>query len=83
MPKRHKAIQFQHIARDSDSAGLLIEQLRYAGLVNVVSEKEIEDGRVAYLLKIQAPHDLNESVWIDHNVNRMKSFGINAVEVFV
>jgi hypothetical protein len=78
---RKRCVLFQHITKDRDSAGLLIEQLRYAGLVKVIKETEIESG-TAYMLEINCPKGLNDLVWAQQNAERMRSFGINAQDAF-
>jgi hypothetical protein len=74
---------FQHITSyGADTSGLLIEQLRYAGLLKVVRETEIDnhDGTysTAYMLEVNCPHGLDDEVWARQNAERMRSFGINA-----
>jgi hypothetical protein len=78
---RKRAVIFMHITKDRDSAGLLIEQLRYAGIVKIVTESEIDSG-TSYMLEINCPHGLNDRVWAKQNADRMKSFGINAEDTF-
>lgn len=80
MKHRH-AVQFQIVVSDNDKAtGLLIEQLRYAGIVSVMRESDELEART-YILKITSPRGLNDKVWTQCNVERMQSFGINAVQV--
>ena len=85
MARRKHAIQFLHIASSARGAdaGLLIEQLRHAGIVSVVSEKAVGEDRVAYMLQIRCPHGLNDVSWAARNAERMRSFGINATDILV
>ena len=66
-----------------NSASLLVEQLRYAGLVFGVSHQyrndEDSDGVLSFT--IESPGGFKPSAWADMNVRRMKSFGIKAEEV--
>lgn len=60
------------------NGGLLIEQLRSAGVVHVVKERHEMEG-CYYLLEIRCPrgpYDLR--MWADMNASRMQSFGLNA-----
>lgn len=81
--KRKRCVLFQWTVPDHNtgSVGMLIEQLRYAGLVKVVKETDNENGR-AFVLEINAPKGYDDRAWAHQNVNRMKSFGINAVDTF-
>lgn len=58
--------------RTEGGAGLLVEQLRYAGIVNREGQKEFT---------IWCPPGLNGSVWQSQNSDRMASFGIHAEKV--
>ena len=53
---------------------LLIESLRYAGLVEV--HRADNDGVCFDLI---CPHGLDDKVWAKANAERMQSFGYNAV----
>lgn len=80
MATKRKAIQLQWLKAEDPrghSADLLIEQLRYMGLVSIISESE--DG---YMLQVQEPRGVEAGgCWADQNAERMRSFGINAVVV--
>jgi len=72
------AVQFMFLSGDNiHGAGLLIEQLRYAGKLSVVRENVVETG-TWYVLQIRPPHGYNDVRWAQQNVERMQSFGINA-----
>ena len=62
---------------------MLVEQLRYAGLVGSVNVKyendEDADGTLSFT--IWEPSGVRGKVWAEQNVARMRSFGIKAEEV--
>lgn len=57
---------------DKDSAMLLVEQLRYAGLIT-------KEGENAFT--ILPPKGVSSDVWALQNAKRMRSFGIIAESV--
>lgn len=78
--KREPCILLQWIDNDKvggHTSGLLIEQLRYCGLVSVVKQTE-NLTNTTYILEIPAPRGVDKRVWADQNALRMKSFGLNA-----
>lgn len=84
MSMRRFCILMQWTGRDNDNSGLLIEQLRYAGLVKVIKEDATEHGPV-FMLELNAPKGYDSEggrVWAKQNADRMRSFGINAVDTF-
>lgn len=83
--KRERCILLQWIAKDTnDASGLLVEQLRYAGLVRVVKEShDDEHEQTVYMLEVKAPRGITGDgvrVWAEQNASRMKSFGFNAAD---
>lgn len=73
--RTRKAVQFMFLK--THSSELIIEQLRYAGVLSV--QKEDGDG---YVLRINCPSRLvNDDHWAESNQERMSTFGINAVVV--
>ena len=78
MASKKKAIQFIWLKNEErrDSSGLLIEQLRYAGLLSVIADMDTH-----YVLQAYCPTGLLSDVWAQQNSERMRSFGINAVDV--
>lgn len=79
--KREPCVLLQWFQPDDQlgpNAGLLIENLRAAGVVSVIKETHKDDG-VFILLEIRCPrgpYDMRN--WADANASRMKSFGLNA-----
>lgn len=76
-----------YVKGPDDQSTLMIEQLRYMGLVNILKDfTPLEEGSQIvekyegyYVLEFSTPHCLNE-MWAKQNAARMCSFGINAVE---
>lgn len=87
--KRERCVLFQWVVKDYDPAqptdtGMFIEQLRYAGIVNIVKENHV-DNETTYMLELKAPRGLTGDgvrVWAFQNANRMQSFGINAQDTW-
>jgi hypothetical protein len=78
MKQRKYCIQFIWLKPEhdrSDTAGLLIEQLRHAGLLDVMSETDTH-----YVLRIRSNSKLTwlNDNWNNANCARMQSFGLNA-----
>lgn len=78
--KREPCVLLEWIVPDGSfgSAGLLIEQLRYANLVHVVKESTDDLNQTVYMLELVAPKGMDQRVWVDQNAKRMQSFGLNA-----
>lgn len=76
----HVQFQFHDTQNGGHSAGLLIEQLRYAGVVTVVRQTDDADGNGTwYVLRLHCPAGTGSpAVWADQNAARMQSFGLNA-----
>ena len=78
MAKTRYAVQFEFAVKDGDQCGLLIEQLRYAHLLTVVSTRDLVDGEV-YTLRMACPvRGLDEQTWANQTAERMRSFGLRA-----
>lgn len=76
MATSRKAVQFLWLKSEAHghTAELLIEQLRYMGVVSIVTESD-----ESYVLQIQEPRGVEAGgLWADQNAERMQSFGINA-----
>lgn len=79
MASKRKAVQFLWLKNQgrSDSAALLVEQLRCAGVLTIVRETESH-----FVLKLYEPFDVEAGgAWAQQSADRMQSFGINAVVV--
>ena len=59
---------------------MLVEQLRYAGLMGHIATqyKNDEDAKGTLEFVIYPPRNVNEKVWAEQNVARMRSFSIKA-----
>jgi hypothetical protein len=57
---------------------MLIEQLRYAGIVSDVKHeyRDEEDSEGIISFNLYPPKGVDIHVWADHNTARMKSFSI-------
>lgn len=82
MKKKAYAVQFMFEFPDNSKGGMFIEQLRYAGRIEVVSEKENDEHTgVWFVLRLNPAPNMTEQanrVWAKQNADRMASFGINA-----
>jgi hypothetical protein len=79
--KKRLGVRFKvkHTSTPGDNTGLLIELLRYAG---VISREESADGTYTTVtMWCPLPKNFNHSVWQRQNVDRIKSFGIAAEPV--
>lgn len=83
MAKRKMCIRvaiFKHQVTEQgpDFGGLLVEQLRYAGIVTV--HERAQSDTVPHFFDIHAPKSVSDTdLWAKMNAERMQSFGINAV----
>lgn len=76
MKKRYFVnFEIRHTSTPSDDIALLVEQLRYAQLI----QAEQRDHETA--IRIECPHGMNGPVWTDQNIRRMASFGIKATAI--
>lgn len=66
-------IGWDFTGKPNDRSGLLIEQLRRAGIIKV---QTMDNGD--QMLTISCPPGYKPKEWHDMNVSRMKSFGITA-----
>lgn len=69
-----------NLAKFDGKTSLLLECLRYAGIVGNVDHKykDDEDAEGYFNFCVYAPKDIDEEAWADMNMKRMRSFGINA-----
>jgi hypothetical protein len=63
--------------RRTSDVEMLIEQLRYAGVLSIVKH-DTDAGNM--VIEIYPPREVNADIWAEMNAGRMKSFGINAVK---
>ncbi len=73
-------VHVENFECDSDDrVGLLLENLRYAGVVgNVESEYNEEVTRETFRFDIYAPKGVDEKIWAEMNAKRMRSMIIKA-----
>ena len=73
--KRHVVVlEFRTSSVPSDRTGMLIEQLRYAGVLSAETADDMN-----YKLTIHCPKAVNRpEVWAQSNADRMRSFGLKA-----
>lgn len=65
--------------RGTSGVGMLLENLRYAGVVGNVECKYSEDAKTEfYSFSVYAPKGIVESVWAEQNSQRMRTFGLKA-----
>ena len=57
---------------------LLLEQLRYAGIVGRIETPDLEDTHGIIKFDLWPPSGVREKVWAEQNVARMRSFSIKA-----
>lgn len=76
MAKRKMAVRVVLTDQQDDQWGTLIEQLRYAGLLDRHDNVGTGNSKCFDLLP---PHGVDGDVWAEQNAQRMQSFGINAV----
>jgi hypothetical protein len=61
------------------NVGLLLENLRYAGVISKVNCEYSEDSvREFYSFSVYAPSGVHGRSWAEMNAERMRSFRINA-----
>jgi len=78
MAKLHWKIDVKRFEGEGN-VGLLLENLRYAGVVSKPNVEYSEDAeREFYSFSIYAPSDVDEEAWSSMNAMRMRSFRINA-----
>ena len=70
-----KGVKVSWNTKRDGRVSMLVEQLRYAGLVGSI--KEDDDEKVLEFI-IYPPSGVNEKVWAEQNVARMRSFMIKA-----
>lgn len=76
---REPCVLFQWVVEPQEThVAMLIEQLRYAGIVSIVKEDTVDGMDTTYMLELRAPKGVDARVWADQNARRMQSFGINA-----
>jgi len=75
-----KGIKVSWNTKRDGRVSLLVEQLRYAGLVGSINEKYKDDedsfGTLEFI--IYPSSGVRESVWAEQNTARMRSFSIKA-----
>jgi len=75
-----KGIKVSWNTKRDGKISMLVEQLRYAGLVGSIDMefKNNEDAHGTLTFTIYPPSNVNEKVWAEQNVARMRSFMIKA-----
>lgn len=91
MKTKHK-VRFDIKVTDGSDMGLLLEQLRYAGILRIVATREdvyhgtvrdVHHGEIS-TIEIGCPYKISdEKQWAEANAERMRSFGIPANTVMV
>jgi hypothetical protein len=81
--RRQYGVKFpiRHTSAPSDRTALLIEILRYAG---VISKEDSADGTVTHITmwcRLRADSSTVAKMWQSSNLNRVRSFGITAEPV--
>ena len=69
-----------NVAKFNDNVGVLLECLRYAGLIGSLEHKyeDDEDSEGFYDFIMYAPKDVETEAWAWNNAKRMRTFMINA-----
>lgn len=71
------AVRVELNKHDSDSCGLLLENLRYAGILSY--DKDEATGKITFYL--YPPKGVNPEVWATQNSQRMRSFMLSATPI--
>ena len=79
MYQSHKAWKID-VKKFSDKASVLLECLRYAGIIGNLEHKyaDDEDATGYFNFTIYAPEDVEKEAWANMNAKRMRSFMIRA-----
>ena len=78
-------VSFHWVVPENDSSGLLLEQLRRAGLLkmeivlkNRESRGSVAQDKVEYTVIIRSPKEVDGAEWAAAQVKRMTEFGLTA-----